>query len=268
MQSDNNAPLNTPPETPSPESVQVNQPNTQGNGGGGIAVAAMIVGIVAVVSGWVPFWGLVVGIVAVVLGVIGLKKSEDKKGMAIAGLVTGAIGALTGLVVTGLMIIGMLGLAAVSNSIDNSIKEADKEVNQQINAKKDFAKGETARFNDIEVTINSVERDHKPASEWSQAGEGKEYVLLNVTVKNVSDEKEYVSPLYFSVNDGGLAVGQSYITVSDELKSGDLSPGASVTGNIPYEVTKGASDLKLEYATTVYSLGEGKSQELTYTLAF
>ena len=64
--------------------------------GKGLAIASMVVGIVAFLTGWTPFWGLAVGITAVVLGIIGLKKGGEK-GLAITGIVTGGLAALTSL---------------------------------------------------------------------------------------------------------------------------------------------------------------------------
>lgn len=264
MQSNNDAPIDTPADVPGPSPVQNTQPTTQGSGGG-LAIAALVVGIVAFISGWVPFWGLVVGIAAVVLGILGIKKPSDKKGLAIAGLVTGGLGALTGVIVTGLAIVGMIGLAAVSSSIEDTVKDIDSKASEQKSAKKDFAKGETALFNNLEVKINSVQRDY--TAEYSKPSSGKEFIVINLEVKNTSDKSEYVSPIYYSVNDNGLAAGRSYVSVDNAFESGDLSPGASTSGNIVYEVTKGSTDLKLQHSTTVYTFGEG-SEKLVYTLAF
>ncbi len=62
----------------------------------GVGIAALVVGIVALVLSILFFpLGLLLGIVAVVLGIVGLRKAKrgeaTNKGMAIAGLVTGAL---------------------------------------------------------------------------------------------------------------------------------------------------------------------------------
>jgi hypothetical protein len=87
-------------------------------------------------------------------------------------------------------------------------------------------------------------------------------------VKNASDKStEYVSSSLFSVNEKGVAVTPSYITVEPDLGYGDLSPGATKTGNIVYGVTKGATGLKLQYSVATYNV-EDESKKLYYTLAF
>lgn len=63
----------------------------------GVAVAALICGILSIFFCWVPLVDLGVSIAAVVCGIITLTKKYDGKGMAIAGLITGVIGLLLSL---------------------------------------------------------------------------------------------------------------------------------------------------------------------------
>jgi hypothetical protein len=87
---------------------------TQPVKGGGVSfgVTSMVTGIVAVLSGWNPFLSLPLGAVAIVFGFLGLKK-PDSKGMAIAGLVTGMLGAVAGLTAIALWIVAL-------NSVQNT----------------------------------------------------------------------------------------------------------------------------------------------------
>lgn len=66
----------------------------------GFAIASLVLGICAVLSGWV-FVGLLPGVLAVIFGIIALKKRIGK-GLAIAGIVTGGIGLLSAVVVIAL----------------------------------------------------------------------------------------------------------------------------------------------------------------------
>ena len=249
-----------------PVEVQPEAPNTtpQQATTNGLSVAALVVGIVAFVSGWIPLWGVLVGIAALVLGILALKKTNGK-GMAIAGIVTGGLGALTGILVTIFFVISLTYIQAGANEYRNQSIEKDTQNQQLLDAKKDFSKGETATFGTLEVKANSVTRDYIPESNTYKAGEGKEYVLVNVTVKNTGDESEYVGPYDFSIDSDGLSSTSAYISVDPELESDNLEPGDSVTGNIVYKAKKGATTLKLKYDTTVYSQGSG-TKKLVYTL--
>jgi hypothetical protein len=70
-----------------------------------LAIAALVVGILSLVGIFCfGIVGFVLGLVAIVLGVLGLKKAnatpgQPQKGLAIGGIVTGALGLLIGLVV-------------------------------------------------------------------------------------------------------------------------------------------------------------------------
>lgn len=70
----------------------------------GMAIGALVCGIVSIVAAWFGYGaivGLVLGIVAIVLGVKVRKLNDASKGMATGGLVTGIIGVvLSGILLT------------------------------------------------------------------------------------------------------------------------------------------------------------------------
>lgn len=68
----------------------------------GLAVAALVVGIIAVLLSFIPLiniGAIVLGIVAVVLGILGLRKRFGGKGMSITGIVLGALSILISTIV-------------------------------------------------------------------------------------------------------------------------------------------------------------------------
>ncbi|MGW9020661.1 DUF4190 domain-containing protein [Leucobacter chromiiresistens] len=65
----------------------------------GFAISALIMGITAFATGWVPYLGFLIGFVAVVLAVIALVRRQSS-GMSITGLVLGAIAIVFCLFVT------------------------------------------------------------------------------------------------------------------------------------------------------------------------
>ena len=104
-----------------------------------MVVASLVLGILSVALNWILCWlpivsqiiCMVLGIIAIVLGVIGMKKFPDKKGMAIAGFVLGIIGTLYGLIA--LLACG-IGAAAGMRALEESgLKEAIEEATEQLN---------------------------------------------------------------------------------------------------------------------------------------
>lgn len=73
----------------------------------GMAIASMVVGIVGLLTSWFTI-GFIAGVVALILGILSVKKPKGK-GMAIAGIVTGGLAMLTGIIV--FMIGFMIGFA-------------------------------------------------------------------------------------------------------------------------------------------------------------
>lgn len=64
------------------------------NNHGGVAVAALICGIMGIVFCWLPMVDLGLNIAGLICAIVTLSKKYDNKGMAIGGLVTSIIGLL------------------------------------------------------------------------------------------------------------------------------------------------------------------------------
>lgn len=136
-----------------------------------------------------------------------------------------------------------------------------------VDAKKDFAKGSTAVFGNFEVKVNSVQRDYVPTDGYSVPTDGSEFTVVNVSVKNTSKESKQFSAYDLTLNVNGVAVSSNYMTVAPEFTGGSISPDATATGNIVYEITKGATNLKLQHDETVVDLKGSGVKTLTFTLA-
>ena len=87
---------------------------TEGGGYIGFSIASLICGIISMVCCICSCANLPLCIAAIVLGIITLTKHYDGKGMAIAGLITGGLGLILGLVMLG----GYLSDGEIRNSVD------------------------------------------------------------------------------------------------------------------------------------------------------
>lgn len=94
----------------------------------GLAIASLVLGILGLVTSFFLFGG-VLGLIAVILGIVALskiKKGEaDGKGMAIGGLVTGAIAILIALVIA-IAVGSFLGSEEFSN-LTECVSAADND---------------------------------------------------------------------------------------------------------------------------------------------
>lgn len=96
----------TPPHAPPPPYPSTYQQYQQpgmtvvhqtmvGPSNNGLCIAAMVLGIIALVLFWAPFFGIALGVLATIFGAVGIpsstKKGQAGKGMGIAGLIMGII---------------------------------------------------------------------------------------------------------------------------------------------------------------------------------
>lgn len=98
--------------------------------------------------------------------------------------------------------------------------------------------GATIKLGDREFTVNSVKREKSIG--YSSPKANKEYVVVNVTIKNLGKDEVTYNPFDFKVQDAnGAQETETFATLDDSLNSGTLAPGGKVTGSIPFEVPEG-----------------------------
>jgi hypothetical protein len=116
---------NLPPEPASTPPQFANQPTAQqvvyqvAQPANGLAVAALVVGIVGLVLFWTVWGGLILGILGIVFGAVGISKANrgaPNKGMATAGLVLGAVA----------LVASVLFTVAVVSVVSNSEAKFDQ----------------------------------------------------------------------------------------------------------------------------------------------
>lgn len=98
------------------------------NTSNGFGVTALVLGIIAVVTGFIPILGMgafILGPLAIIFGIIGLTRKGRKRGTSITGIVLGAVGIIVAIIVTAIT-------AAFVDGVSQSIDDVDKQMNQEI----------------------------------------------------------------------------------------------------------------------------------------
>ena len=118
-----------PPPPPPPMGAPVQQSN-------GMAVAALVLGILAIVTFWIPFFNIVsiiMGIVALILGFLGRGRSKQPGvgggGMAMTGIILGALA----IVLSILVYVGALALFNTAAN-DPEFQDAIDDITSELNA--------------------------------------------------------------------------------------------------------------------------------------
>lgn len=120
-------PMPTPP---------YNQYQPQPEQSKGMAITALILGILTVVFSLIPIIAVPLGVVAVILGVMSLRKNIGK-GMSIAGITTGAVGVLISLAV---FIFTFMALQALNDAGEITLEFSD-EIERSIEEYNDDVEG-------------------------------------------------------------------------------------------------------------------------------
>ncbi|EME7171606.1 hypothetical protein A5804_001993 [Enterococcus faecium] len=132
-------------------------------------------------------------------------------------------------------------------------KNADK-ADANNNLSKEYHVGDTVSYKGYEIKVNNV--NFSNGSEYETPDTGKQYVIINVTITNNTDQKQSYNPYDFKLNANGNATDVNEIVTdgiaTDRLNSGDLDNGASVTGNLVGQADPNAK-LKLQYETSIWN---------------
>lgn len=226
----------------------------------GLAIAGLVLGIIAAVTSFLPIvnnlsaiLAFIGGVLAVIALIGALKGKNGSKGLAIAGIVLA--------VVSFAIVLGTQSLykkaldkavegpkvesatasqeatdASQQTTPDQAAPTASETPAQEAPAQEqpDFmnlAVGQTANLsNGLSITVNSVQLGLANYN-------GSLITGINVTIANNGSENESFSAYDWKGEDANGAQRSSayYSEAADELNSGTLSPGGSVTGNIYFE---------------------------------
>lgn len=229
-------------------------------GNNGLATAGFVLGLLGLLGSWIPvlnFVGIVLAIVGLILAGIGLSRSRKVnagKGLAIAGLILGALAIVIALVIN----VAFVGAVddAVDEVTDTSVQApADEADTAAEEGSKQSSKDErgTTRDNpaplgsavtggDWTVKVNSVKQIEKD-SFGSSAAKGSILLLVNVTATYNGDDEQGETAwasVKFAGKDGTTVDSTDGSTLFvpedgfDSLKT--IYDGASVKGDQILEV--------------------------------
>ena len=128
-------------------------------------------------------------------------------------------------------------------------------------------KGEAIKAEGLSIKVDSVTRNYVPVDKYDQARDGKELIVLDITVTNDSQKNGFLYTSALKLIEGQKEQFSSYAQAPGTvLKSSSIAAGETTKGQLVYEVIKDAKDLKLSY--TGYSVDKEsyKSTKTKYKL--
>lgn len=121
--------------------------------------------------------------------------------------------------------------------------------------------GETVRFDDIGVTLNEI-RVEDDFGAFTEPAAGHEFLVLDITVENDTDEEQWISTfLQMHLKDGGGWSFQEDFGASTQLnqpfdEGSAILPGELRRGEIVYEVEEALSPLYWVFEFTLWVDGD------------
>jgi len=113
-----------------------------------------------------------------------------------------------------------------------------------------FKIGETAVTQKVKAIITEIEKPE--GNEFIKPAGGNEFVLLHMTIENVSDSEITISSIMsFNayVDDSSINESLTAHATKDNIKTldGTIAPGKKLTGVLGYEVPKGWQKLEIHF---------------------
>lgn len=231
----------------------------------GYGVTALVLGIIGIILGFIPFAGiaisLLLGCVGVILGVLGIRRVAkglaSNKAMSIIGTTLSALSIFVGIggLVLTLLIFGAIGSAAEESRNDPIGSSGSSRDSGGSNPNDNPAPAPTsseARYRgqlekDVvgdagtQLTINDVSIMSTPLTK--ESGIFGEYYCTDISVtNNRTDTLTGFGPYDFTLqNPAGSAADADYSGIDGELESSDIAPGGSASGKVCFDQTKATS---------------------------
>lgn len=146
------------------------------------------------------------------------------------------------------------GISAMSGGSSDSSSSSSSSKASSDPFSKVFKVGQTASYKGYQVKVNKV--SYNSGDDIDQPDSGKQYIVVNVTITNKTDDSQDYNPLDFKLNANGNSTDLDEVgdtNVDNRLESGKLDKGASVTGNLVGQVDPNTSKLQLQYKPSFWN---------------
>ena len=127
--------------------------------------------------------------------------------------------------------------------------------------KKEFAIGEKVKVDDLEYTVNSIERADTVGGQYTSSTADGKYIVADVTVKNNGNESITIDTNLFKILNGNATNGAD-AAASTEANPSDigffleqLNPSSEKTGKVVFDVseeTAQSDKLKMQVSSGMF----------------
>lgn len=228
---------------------QSTQQSSQPTSTSGMAIAALALGILAILTSFLPiinngsFFLAALGLIFAIVGFVGIRKGKKKgNGIAIAGI---ALNVISIIVVLATQSMYGAAIDSVTNGPDASVTESTESTDSNAaDSTTDLAVGTSITTEDgLVVSVDGVQAGLKNYN-------GDPITGITVTYTNNGSKELSFNTYDWKAEDAnGVQRSNTYYSESDnELNSGTLAAGGTVTGDIYFD---GNATKALYYASMI-----------------
>lgn len=150
-----------------------------------------------------------------------------------------------------MIVIGMASGGSSTSTEPTKVGENASEGSNTQEQQKEYKVGDVVKLGEREFVVNSVRRSGP--FNYNTPDAGKEYVIVNVTIRNLGKDEISYNPYDFKVQDAnGAQESTAFAVLDDDLNSGTLAPNGNITGSMPFEVPQG-TNAKLIFQPSFWS---------------
>jgi hypothetical protein len=144
----------------------------------------------------------------------------------------------------------LIVVVAISEDQDTTgSQKQDRSEDKPKKTKSDVGVGEAATMNDRVLRVEDVERSYRSPRELDRPDPGNEFVRVQITLSNTSNQTFSINPLDFEFQDSaGVQRENEHISdLPNRIDLGSIAPGGTLRGHMVFEAPQGDSNLKLVY---------------------
>ena len=224
-----------------------------------MGVASLVLGIVALVVGFIPCCGMlavipaVIGFILGIIDVVKKGKTGSSKGMGIAGIVLSVIAILV--IIVWVLIIGTGSTVADDGSVTTSssvTNNTSSSSTTQSEEKKEYNVGETYTDNNLKISYISSNSNYTGYNKYAEPASGNKIIRAEIAFENISNSDISLDNIDCYADD--LKCESYYY--SEDYKSPSLetiSSGKKFTSVVYFEVPKNSQKIVLEYEPDIWS---------------
>ena len=238
-----------------------------------MGVASLVLGIISIIVGFVPFCGIIALFPAVLGFILGLvdtvlkSKRKEPRGISIAGLIVSIIAVIVILVYFFITSIGLVAYSDILNTATNSFSYYNDLVSSEETTVNSIYEstdsslnytchvGESATADNMKVTFTSIDKDFKDYSSYASVSDGYKVIKADFGFENVGTSSNYASSYDFDCYADDVVCSKFYYATNSSFSS-SLESGKKANGSIYFEVPKDTKKIEIVYDGNTWKDGK------------